>query len=204
MKHPYWSEIFYYFKEIEQFKNNLIEKNISPEILLTTRNSMVLRLNQLRNNLKQSLDEHSVYLIFFGLVSLLDEEMHAILSSNDHETWSSMQKHFFNLTNAGEVFFENLDEALENPKFPSIVFEMFYFILKKGFLGKYEKSPNRIAKYIEFLAEKIPESQVERKQKTIKPLIPLVNPKFKIWNYYAFGAIAVLCIYVGLNLYSNI
>src|SRR5207244_3161645 len=129
----------------EQQKLNLLNKKIPPENI---RNQIVSSLGQLKNNLKQILDEHAAHLIFFGIVALLDEE---ILSSTE---WIPLQQEYFNTTHAGEIFYENLDEVLENPHISPFVLEVFYFILKKGFRGKYAKSQSRVAKYIDFLSEK--------------------------------------------------
>ena len=150
MKHPHWSEIYIYFKEFQQQKEQLESKKMTPETLATIRNSLATSMNHLKNNLKQTLDEQSVYLMTFALTALLDEEVQRVLHKTPgNAEWLPLQKQLFDLTNAGEAFFDNLDEILESPQFPSIVFEIYYLALKTGFRGKYEHSPNRIAKYIE-------------------------------------------------------
>lgn len=204
MKHPQWSEIFYLYKEVEQQKSNLLEKRISADTVATARQSMIVSLNQLRNNLRQTLDEHCVHLIFFGIIALLDEEMNHLLIDNKEVEWATLQKHYFNITNSGEVFFENLDEALEKADLPSIVFESAYFILKRGFRGKYENSPNRIAKYMDFISEHIPSTYIEKKEREKTMIYPLIKPKVKIWHFYAAAMLLILGAYIGLNIHSNL
>lgn len=206
MKHPHWSEIFFYFKEIEQQKAKLENKKLSAELLSTSHNSLAISMNQLKNNLKQTLDEQSVHHIVFALTALLDEEMKRLISAtNQNVEWVPLQKEFFNLTNAGERFFDNLDEVLETPNFPSIVYEVFFLVLKKGFRGKYQHSQNRINKYIEFLTDKIQEPPVAKKEKAKqKQPMPLPKIKMKIWQYYA-GAFALLaCVYIALVVHTNL
>ncbi len=207
MKHPHWSEIFFYFKEVEQQKEKLQNKKLSSEVLATTRNSLSISMNQLKNNLKQTLDETSVQLIVFALVALLDEEMKRLISSSSSQEveWVPLQKEFFNLTNAGEKFFDHLDEALENPHFSSIVFEVFYFVLKKGFRGKYQNSLNRINKYIEFLSDKIQQPAIAKNDTaTQQKILTFPKIKMKIWQYYV-GAFALIAIaYAALVVQTNL
>ncbi len=205
MKHPHWSEIYFYFKEFQQQKEQLENKKLTPEILATIRNSLATSMNHLKNNLKQTLDEQSVYLISFALTALLDEEVQRIIHKiPGNAEWIPIQKQLFNLTNAGEVFFENLDEILEAAQLPSIVYEVYYLTLKKGFRGKYEHSPNRIAKYLEFLDDKIQEPKIMEKEKGRQKLVPLPKIKFKIWQYYAAAAAIVACVYIALALNTNL
>jgi len=205
MKHPHWSEIHFYFREFQQQKKQLESKKLTPEVLTTIRNSLATSMNHLKNNLKQTLDEQSVYLITFALTGLLDEEIQRIIHKVPGSAeWVPLQKELFNLTNAGEIFFENLDEILEAPQFPSIVFEVYYLALKKGFRGKYEHSPNRIAKYIEFLADKVQEPAIAKKNKVRHELAPLPKIKFKVWQYYAAAAVLVACAYFAMALNTNL
>lgn len=205
MKHPHWSEIYIYFKEFQQQKERLEGKKSTPEVISTVRNSLATSMTHLKNNLKQTLDEQSVYLITFALTALLDEEIQRILQTTPgNADWSPLQKQLFDLTNAGEAFFDNLDEILEAPQFPSIVLETYYLALKKGFRGKYEHSPNRIAKYIEFLAVKIQEPTITKKDKVKQELAPLPKIKFKIWQYYLTAAALVACAYLAIALNTNL
>jgi type IV/VI secretion system ImpK/VasF family protein len=167
------------------------------------RNTTLSSLNQLKNNLRQTLDDHSVTLIFFALVVMLDEEIQNILSSQKSGQWSPLQQDLFNTTNGGEIFFENLDELLENHQVHSFVHEVYYFVLKKGFRGKYAKSPNRITKYLEFLAERLPTVTLELNNKTAATAFPLIRTKFKTWHYYAAAAAILICFYIGMNIHSN-
>jgi len=125
MKHPHWSEIYFYFNEFNQQKKQIENKKVSPEVLATIRNSLTTSMKHLRNNLKQSLDEQSVYLISFALTALMDEEVQRLLQRTPgNAEWIPLQKEIFNLTNAGEVFFESLDEILEASHYPTIVYEV--------------------------------------------------------------------------------
>lgn len=204
MKHPHWSEIYIYFNEFNQQKELLQSKKLTPEVLSTIRNSLSTSMKHLRNNLKQSLEEQSVYLITFALTALMDEEIQRVLKQiPGSPDWIPVQKELFNLTNAGEVFFDSLDEILEASHFTSIIYEVYYFTLKKGFRGKYEHSQNRITKYIEFLSARIDEPTIVRKEKVTKKMAPLPTIKFKIWQYYLAAAALVFCTYIAFALNTN-
>ncbi len=204
MKHPHWSEIYFYFNEFNQQKKQIENKKVSPEVLATIRNSLTTSMKHLRNNLKQSLDEQSVYLISFALTALMDEEVQRLLQRTPgNAEWIPLQKEIFNLTNAGEVFFESLDEILEASHYPTIVYEVYYFTLKKGFRGKYQHSPNRIAKYIEFLGARVEEPTITKRDKSTQKIVPLPKIKFKVWHYYVAAASLVACTYLAFALNTN-
>lgn len=205
MKHPHWSEIYDYFKEVDQQKAKLESRKNLTDSLSTARNSLVISIKQVKNNLKQSLDELSVHHIIFALISLLDEEMKQLITSfNQQGEWVPLQKEFFDLTNAGEVFFDYLDEALENPQFSSIVFEVFYFVLKKGFRGKYQLSLIRISKYMDLLSEKIHQPALAKERKSAPQVFTLPKIRIKIWQYYAGSLLLIMCVYTILVIRTNL
>ena len=205
MRHPQWSEIYFYFNEFAQQQAKLDGKKLTPEVIATSHNSLGISMGQLRNNLKQTLDDRSVYHITFALTALLDEEMSRLTAkAGQGVDWIPLQKELFDLTNAGEIFFENLDEVLENPQFSTIVYEVFYFVLKKGFRGKYQTSANRINKYVEFLSDRIQEPVMERKAKAVERIMPLPKIKIKIWQYYMAASLLFVCVYTALAIQTNV
>jgi type IV/VI secretion system ImpK/VasF family protein len=156
MNNEYWSEISYYLSEIDQQRSTCCSKKISTETIFSLRNQIISSLEQLKDNLEQLLDESHVHFILFALVALVDEEMQCQLPPSESIQWTPIQRDFYDTTNAGELFYKTLDEILDNSNIPTIVYEVFYFVLKRGFRGKHAKSASRINRYLTFLSEKIP------------------------------------------------
>ena len=75
----------------------------------------------------------------FALVAFIDE---TILSSNwsQREGWRSrpLQLELFGLHDAGDVFYDNLQELLRQPGQYAEVLEIYYLCMTLGFKGRYE------------------------------------------------------------------
>jgi len=156
MNNEYWSEISYYLSEIDQQKLTCCSKKLNAETILSLRNQVISSLEQLKDNLEQLLDESHVHYILFALVALVDEEIQCQLPPGETIQWTPIQRDFYDTTHAGELFYKTLDEILDNSNIPTIIYEVFYFVLKRGFRGKHAKSASRINRYLTFLSEKIP------------------------------------------------
>lgn len=196
MKNPYWPEIFSCFSEIEQHKISTLGKRATPDGLLNLRNVMVISINQLQEILAQSLDEQTIHVMIFALVAFLDEEIQLSLSKENRTLdWLSLQQNFYNTSNAGELFYKYLDDILDNPIAPPILIEFYYFILNKGFRGKYVKSTNKLSKYMDFLIEKIPTSSLPTKKETFYEKEIEIKINFKPWHYYAFASCLIFLFY---------
>lgn len=197
MNNLHWPEIFSCFKEIEQNKTFLFGKRGSVEALLHFRASLINSLQSLKESLLQNLSEQTTNDILFALAAFLDEDVHLFLSK-EHKApeWSSLQQELYSTSHAGELFYKHLDNILDDPLSPAILVEFYYFILNKGFRGKYVKSPNKIAKYMDFLMEKmITPSLPPPREKTEKKEKEEILISFKTWHYYALTSCLIILLY---------
>ena len=112
-------------------------------------------IDQLRLSLEQSLDKLYASQILFAVVAFFDEEIQRHLSEKGQGNWVPLQKDLYGAYNAGNLYYETIDKVIDDPLVPEIVYKVFYFILKKGFLGKYRDSKTHINKYLEILKSKI-------------------------------------------------
>lgn len=205
MKTNEWTEIFCYWQEIEQQKSSYLHRKHSQENMELLRSSVISILGQMKESLQHSLNERSLDMILFAFIAFLDEEMQQLLlTSHSQAIWTPIQQEFYSTSNAGELFYKALDDALDDTTLPSVIFEVFYFVLKSGFRGKYAKAPTRIGRYLEFLSKRItvvvPEGiEVGRGKVAEEPLQAFWKPSY----YYLVTAVAVVGIYVGLYLQSN-
>lgn len=205
MKANEWSEVFCYWQEVEQQKNSYLLRKHSQENMEMLRSSLISILGQMKENLQHNLNERYLDMMLFAFIAFLDEEMQRLmLTSHSQAIWTPIQQEFYNTSNAGELFYKALDDALDDTTLPSIVFEVYYFVLKRGFRGKYAKAPTRIGRYLDFLSKRItvavPEGVRVAKAKAPEESLGMcLKPSY----YYAATAVAVLGIYAGLYLQSN-
>lgn len=203
MNCQYWPEISFYLIEVEKEKQDLLKKAISLDVITSARENINQHIEQLRLSLEQSLDTNFVSLILFATVAYIDEEIQRCLLEKGQANWVPLQKDFYGAYNAGNLYFETIDKIIEDPQTPVIVFKVFYFFLKKGFLGKYRDSKTHIAKYLDILKEKIPIETPLQAQDSPIPQPISIKKKIKSWNYYSGAAFVSLVFFLTLYFTSN-
>ncbi|MCE5319466.1 MAG: DotU family type IV/VI secretion system protein, partial [Parachlamydia sp.] len=156
MNYQYWQEISFYLDELDKERANFEQNPDSPEVIDATRKTMVGLLENMRAGLEKQLDKHHTSLIMFAIVAAVDEKMQSYHYNASKVRWVPLQKDFYAAYTAGEVFFKSIDEILDDPNTPNIVYQVYYAMLKRGFQGKYVDSKTQINKYLEMLKDKIP------------------------------------------------
>ena len=203
MSYLLWQDISFYLNEINQEKASFARSVISPELIETTKTHISNTLDQLKTTLEFKLGKEHAALILFAIVASIDEEMQGFNYSHLKVRWTPLQKDFYSAYTAGEVFFKTIDEILDNPSIPSMVLEVFYFILKSGFKGKYRDSKTQLLKYQDLLKQKI-----DCATQTAKPSLAEPAPYFKTekrgkWRYYGLALSLLALSYISLFLFSN-
>ncbi len=202
MNYPHWQEISFYLNEVQKEQSAFTSKPITTESMEETRRSIAALIDQLRGALEQKLDKENAALAVFSIVALVDEEMQGYDYNKIQARWAPLQKDFYGAYTAGEVFFEKTNKILDDPSVPSIVYEIFYFVLKKGFKGKYRDSKTQLYKYMQLLKDKIPVVHPKVDEIELSPPYPKPE-KHKKWKYYGWAFSAFALIYVALYIYSN-
>ncbi len=204
MSYPLWQDISFYLNEIDGEKAKFEKEGFNPEALDHTRKKIADFFDELKAHLEQKLDKNEASLILFAMVAAIDEEMQRVDYNRPKIRWNPLQKDFQGSYTGGEVFFTTIDHILDNPKISSIVYEVFYFMLKRGFQGKYRESKTQLLKYADLLKQKIPVhtpspkvSYLEQTQSSVKK-----GPLTK-GHYYLFAFILFLLTTTGLYFLSN-
>jgi type IV/VI secretion system ImpK/VasF family protein len=189
MNYLYWQEISFFLNDLDK-ERILFEKNtITPESMENTRKKMTTLVENVKSSLEQRLDKHHASLIIFAIVAAVDEKMHGYDYNTSKVRWAPLQKDFYAAYTAGEIFYKSLDEILDSPNIPNIVYQVYYAMLKRGFQGKYKDAKTQIAKYLDMLKDKIPvPNVVAKKEPTKLNVVKAQRSKFKKWHYYAFSA----------------
>ena len=188
MSYQHWQEISFFLNDLDK-ERMLFEKNtITPESMESTRKKMTHLIETVISSLEKKLEKQHVSLITFAIVAALDEKMQGYDYHTSKVRWAPLQKDFYSAYTAGEIFYKSLDEILDDPNIPNIVYQVYYMMLKRGFQGKYRDSKTQIAKYLEMLRDKIPVATTIAKKEPTSVISPQVKKtKLKKWHCYSFS-----------------
>jgi type IV/VI secretion system ImpK/VasF family protein len=203
MSYQLWQDISFYLNEINQEKATFGKGNITPELIESTKSRISLLLDQLKTSLELKLGKEHSSLVLFAIVAAVDEEMQGFNYNHLKVRWTPLQKDFYSAYTAGEVFFKTIDEILDSPTIPSMVYEVFYFMLKSGFRGKYRDSKTQLSKYSDLLRQKIQVASPSTKQSAAEEVSLYTSKKRKKWHYYGLAISLLAGCYLGLFVFSN-
>jgi len=204
MSYQQWQDISFYLNEINQEKAAFAKGLITPELIETAKSKISLILDLLKNSLELKLGKEHSSLILFAIVAAVDEEMQGFNYNHLKVRWTPLQKDFYSAYTAGEVFFKTIDEILDNPSIPSMVYESFYFILKSGFKGKYRDSKTQLTKYLDLLRQQIQVISPAPKPAPAEETLPIhQTKKLGKWHYYGLAVSILAAAYLGLFAFSN-
>lgn len=146
-------------------------------VLKTLRDDIRTRLDELRADLAKVLSEREVYQVLFPLTIHYDELVLRRLSPTEQTAWPLLQSERYGINDGGDVFYSFADDRFANAETPPLVFEVLYFCLSDGFIGRYANDAAKIAGYKAKLAARIPMPKTPAQKKAGKveaaPLPPL-------------------------------
>lgn len=154
------------------------------------------QLDFLRVKLAEQFTERDCYLVVFSIVAYFDEHVQTSYLDENQMSWPPLQKELFQVDDAGEVFYDIVDDILRKPQTLPFIYEIYYFCLSKGFRGKYVDNPVKINEYMKKLQEKIPVADLAdvhmlpEDTRQIKPVGSF------IWYYGAAVAVLVVCYFL--------
>jgi type VI secretion system protein ImpK len=155
--------------------------------------------------------EHDVERATFAVVALIDE---AILSTNwaGTEEWmkTPLQLEFYDQFDAGEVFFDRLDNLLDNPQSHAVVLEVYHLCMTLGFRGKYQlQKQDELRDIIDSTAEALARVPATRTP-TLSPhgrprdqAATEMQSKLPNWVIAAAAALLGVLLYGGMYLYVS-
>ena len=188
MSSQFWPEISICLSEVEKEKFALTKKAINLDAISAVRDNINRIIDQLRISFEQVLDKQYASQVLFAVVAYFDEQIQSHLLERGQANWVPLQKDFYGAYNAGALFYDTIDKLVEDQKVPEIVYEVFYFILKKGFLGKYRDSKTHINKYMDILKERIFVEIPQQAGNDASMALYQTREKIKPRHYYAAAA----------------
>lgn len=192
---------------------------VPTETLERMRSELKTQLDTLKDNLSREMGENEVYLVMFPLVLLCDEMVMTHLPKHQQTAWALLQSDLFQINYGGDVFYDFVDERLSKPDTPSIVFEVLFYCLTSGFVGKFGSDGSKVLRYKALICERIPGAinPVRRKKRrrdanespmehsTSVKAVPLQTPKPRSNAWYYLGTFGILTLFVlCLWLFSNV
>ncbi len=121
--------------------------------LAEARDQARTRLADLRSELAEVLSREQVMLL---LVIAIDERVMNNLPESLRFCWVPLQREWLGSTDGGDAFYRMVQSLLEDGSTPVVVFEVAYFCLINGFVGRYAGDPDAIAAFAERLRQRIP------------------------------------------------
>jgi type IV/VI secretion system ImpK/VasF family protein len=214
MKNDQWEAIHSVFEKMKHVSARIASQNeedgqevksspMEKNELVRMRADIRKQLDLLRVKLLEGLSERDCYLVIFPIVSFFDERIQVgILNEDGPMNWPPLQRELFQIDDAGEVFFETLDDILRKPQTLPYCYEVFYFCLSCGFLGKYGDNPATIRNYMEKLREKIPVNPMRGEAVRSDRPAPFRRAAQTVWRPYA--AVAAILAVVFIFLYGSV
>ncbi|MBL9005152.1 MAG: DotU family type IV/VI secretion system protein [Myxococcales bacterium] len=138
-----------------RFGERTVAAPVDPGTLQRLQSELRSKLEALREHLNRELTENETYLVMFPLVLLCDEMVMSRLAKEQQTRWSLLQSELFQINYGGDVFYDFVDERLEKQDTPPMVFEVLYFCLAAGFVGKFGESSGKVQRYRTLLSEQI-------------------------------------------------
>ena len=138
-----------------RFGERMVAGPVDPGTLQRLQVELRSKLESLREHLNHELTENETYLVMFPLVLLCDEMVMSRLAKEQQTRWSLLQSELFQINYGGDVFYDFVDERLDKHDTPPMVFEVLYFCLAAGFVGKFGESSGKVQRYRTLLSEQI-------------------------------------------------
>ncbi|MEW5802326.1 MAG: DotU family type IV/VI secretion system protein [bacterium] len=168
----------------------------NSEDIIRLRAHIRTQLDYLRAKLSETLAERDCYLILFAMVAHFDEYVQSNYLNDTSQLWPPLQKELYRIDDAGELFYDTLDEILQRPQTLPLVYEVFYFCLNHGFQGRYNDNPVRITEYMRRLRAKIPLHEMENNQAAPEETGQIKYVGSMAWYYGAAAAGIAACYFL--------
>jgi type IV/VI secretion system ImpK/VasF family protein len=204
MKNKLWEAVYSVFREVEAEGSGQLE----VERLIALRKRLRLKLDILRSSLTsqgdhQLLNDREIYYVLFPIVIFLDEILQAKVLPGERVEYLRLQKELFDIDVGGNAFYEVLDDLLRKPNTYPFIFEVFYFCLSSGFLGRHKGDIVEQQRYKEKLGRHIVYPKLEPIALDQVEIKPIKFESFPYW-YYITVILAVSCVYIALKLIAPI
>ncbi|MEM9458694.1 MAG: DotU family type IV/VI secretion system protein [Myxococcota bacterium] len=164
---------------------------------------VVGRLETLRQQLAHEQGREQAML---ALIYYFDERIMTQLPEYLRMAWPLLQIEHTGQRIGGDLFYQDIDDLRRDPSTPSFVFEVYYFCLSNGFIGRYANEPASIERYEQWLQESITLAEVPPDSADSADTAEIDTGDERpmpAWAAYAVALVAVVLLTALLTLLSN-
>ncbi len=189
MNYDLWKMIGAFNSALSPLREAHAQSKTAMIDLVELRSQLRSQLDKLRAVITDQYSERDAYFVIFPLTAHCDEIVKILILDIQHLEWPPLQQELYQVEDAGDLFYELLDNALTKPETLPLVYEVYYFCLQDGFCGRYSGNPNRVSEYLVKLQKQI------RLQPINTPILMPNSPKrsyFRIPNYSYYSGFILL------------
>lgn len=136
-----------------------------------------------------------------ALVIYLDERIMQRLPDYLQSSWPLLHREHTGSITGGEDFYRQMDGLPSST--PSFVFEVYYFCLEHGFVGRYANDMESIERYRHRLRESIDQPKVPTESNDTAEVSTNAVKPVSAWTAYAISLASVVVITATLTILSN-
>lgn len=151
--------------------------------------------------LARELGEKESYLLLFPLVVHLDEIVQHLAPDTRGDGWPLLQKDLFDTEKGGQLFYNALDELLDDPRANPVLFEMYAFCLQLGFRGRLADNDEAIQAYLDRIYQRLVPAPNTEGAEPPPPLTWKRAPISPLW-YYALALMLIAAGWVAVGALS--
>jgi len=189
-------------QESEDIEPDAGENVYSIDDIVHIRAELRNQLDFLQSTLAEQYSERDTYMILFAIVAQIDELIQTNLLRTMNTSWPVLQKELFQIENAGEVFYEILDDILAKPQTHTFVYEVYFFCIRYGFRGRYESNPVKITEYLKKLQAKLKQDEIYAPPAEADEMVKLKQFSSPYWYYLITAGVLVFAYFFFLILAS--
>lgn len=102
------------------------------------------------------LDANELKQVLFIFAIAIDEKVQRRLAPEEAPKWPLLQRALFDVHDGGDLFYDLIDDCLARNDTPYLVFELCYFCLSDGFVGRHSRNKPMIEEYKRKVSSRFP------------------------------------------------
>lgn len=131
--------------------------------------------------------------LLFILAIAVDEKVQRRLAPEEAPRWPLLQRALFDVHDGGDLFYDLIDDCLARNDTPYLVFEICYFCLSDGFVGRHSRNRPMIDEYKRKIAGRFPRSHSSETNYFTTAYMPAPTGAARFpRRYYLYSAGALL------------
>ena len=138
------------------------------------------------------LDSGELQQILFVLAIAVDEKVQRRLAPEEAPRWPLLQRALFDVHDGGDLFYDLIDDCLARNDTPYLVFEVCYFCLSDGFVGRHSRNRPMIEEYKRKIAGRFPRSHSSETSYFTMAYMPAPDAARAPRRHYLYAAGALL------------